>query len=143
MGSRMVRVDFIPGENEQIETVIKLPEEPRSVIHGIVKDCEGKVIENAVVELFELEDPCSPCSLRPITHTFTDECGEFLFGPLTPYRHYVIKVWVNEVKIRHIVIHPDESNGPYSYDLGDDRDIPAANTDGQGGKRGRGRAKKG
>jgi hypothetical protein len=104
MGSQLVKLEITPGENEQIELVVKVPEEPRSIIHGVVKDHCDKVIENAVVKLFEQENPCSPCSLRPITHTFTDECGQFLFGPLAPGKHYVIKVWVSDVKVRHLMV---------------------------------------
>jgi hypothetical protein len=108
MGSCLISVGFTPEENEQIDVVIKVPEEPRSIIHGIVKDYCDNVIENAVVKLFEVENPCNPCSLKPITHTFTDDCGQFLFGPLTPYKHYVVKVWVNDIKVRRLVIKPGE-----------------------------------
>jgi len=111
MGSQVVKVEFTPGENEQIELVVKVPEEPRSIIHGIVKDDCDKVIENAVVKLFEQDNPCNPCSLKPITHTFTDKCGQFLFGPLMPNKHYVIKVWVNDVKIRRMVIRQKGEDG--------------------------------
>lgn len=65
-----------------------------------------KAIENAVVILFEMENPCNPCSLRAISHTSTDECGQFLFGSLAPCRHYDIKVWVNDIKVRHMKIKP-------------------------------------
>jgi len=121
MGSRLVRFNFTPGENEQIETVIKVPEEKRSVIHGIVKDHKGRMIKDAVVKLFEVLDPHDKCSLKPITHTFTDDCGQFLFGPLIACRHYAIKVWINDVKIRELVIHPDDCPKP-PYDNNHNKD---------------------
>jgi len=40
------------------------------------------------------------CDLEPITHTFTDACGQFLFGPLCPDRKYAVKIWHNDVCIR-------------------------------------------
>ncbi len=111
MGSRLERFDFVPGKNEQIEAVVRVPEEPRSVIHGIVKNHCNQVIKDAVVKLFELRNPRRPCSLKPLTHTFTDDCGQFIFGPLIPGKHYVIKVWIDDVKIRPIIIRPD---GPHT-----------------------------
>lgn len=108
MGSRMVKVAFVPGENEQIEAVIKLPKEPRSVIHGIVKNYNNQIVENAVVKLFQVENPHNPCSMTPISHTFTDECGQFIFGPLCPGKQYVIKVWVNDIKFKELIVCPDD-----------------------------------
>ncbi len=105
MGSRLVKFNVKPNENEQIEAIVKVPEEPRSVIHGIVKDHTGKIVKDAVVKLFELKHP--PCNMKPLTHTFTDKCGQFLFGPLCPNKVYVIKVWIDNVKIRKIVIDDD------------------------------------
>jgi hypothetical protein len=97
-----------PKENEQLELTVKLPKEPRSVIHGVVKDCDERPIKDAVVKLFEIVNPCDPCSLRPLTHAFTDECGQFIFGPLCPNKKYVIKVWHDHVKITPIIIKPDK-----------------------------------
>lgn len=105
MGARLVKFGFKPRENEQIEAVVKVGEEKRSVIHGIVKDYKGKVVKDAVVKLFEVVYP--PCGLKPITHAFTDECGQFIFGPLCPNKNYVVKVWFNDVKIRELIIEPD------------------------------------
>ncbi|HEX9061047.1 MAG TPA: carboxypeptidase regulatory-like domain-containing protein [Clostridia bacterium] len=112
MGSRSVKFSFTPGENEQIETVIKIPEERRSIIHGIVKDCHNKIVRDAIVKLYEvsLHDEHH---LKPLTHVFTDECGQFAFGPLWAGKHYVIKVWINNVKIRELIIRPDEDDCTY------------------------------
>ncbi|SHH00168.1 hypothetical protein [Tepidibacter thalassicus] len=105
MGARLVKFSFTPEENEQIEAIVKVPEEKKSVIHGIVKDYKGKIVKDAVVKLFEVINP--PCKFKPLTHTFTDECGQFLFGPLCPNKQYVIKVWFNDVKIKQLIIEPD------------------------------------
>lgn len=109
MGTRLVKFDFCPKENEQIDAEIKLPEEKRSVIHGIVKDCRDKAVKDAVVKLFEIITTGNAYNLKPITHTFTDEYGQFLFGPLTPNKKYAIKVWFNEVKARELIVNFEDS----------------------------------
>lgn len=106
MGNRMVKFSFQPGENEQIDAVIKVPEETRSMFHGFVIDECNKPIKNAVVKL--LVEDCTNKHLELVTHTFTDGNGEFVLGPLCAHVKYVIKVWNNHVKTRQIVIKPDE-----------------------------------
>lgn len=106
MGSRLVKYEFSPKENEQIEAIIKVPEETRSVIHGVVIDCRHKPIKDAVVKLLEVL-PGNPCRMKPLTHTFTDSCGQFLFGPLYCNKKYALKVWYSDVKIRELIISPD------------------------------------
>lgn len=53
MGARLVKFDFCPKENEQIEVFIKVPEEKRIVIHRGVKCWHNKAVKGAVVRLFE------------------------------------------------------------------------------------------
>lgn len=106
MGYRLVSFGFTPEKNEQLDVVIKVPQEPRSVIHGVVKNYKNEVVKDAVVKLFR-EKRKDPCDLEPITHTFTDEWGHFLFGPLEPNQKYVIKVWIEDIKNREIVIEPE------------------------------------
>lgn len=126
MGYRLVKFEVCPKENEQLEVTVKLPKEPRSVIHGVVLDCDNKPIKDAVVKLFKVNsssckpNTCKPsCSLTPITHTFTDDCGQFIFGPLCPNQKYIIKVWYDHVKITPIVIKPDPCNS-HRFDECDD-----------------------
>ncbi|MCG8542101.1 MAG: carboxypeptidase-like regulatory domain-containing protein [Clostridia bacterium] len=107
MGYRLVSFTFTPEKNEQIDVVIKVPEEPRSVIQGVVKNYKNEVVKDAVVKLFK-ERNNNPYDLEPLTHTFTDEYGHFIFGPLRPNQKYVIKVWIGDVMIRQLVINPDE-----------------------------------
>jgi hypothetical protein len=108
MGARLVKYDFCPKENEQIDAVIKLPEEKRSVIHGVVKDWKDKLVKDAVVKLFEVVSKGNSCSYKPIAHTFTDEMGQFLFGPLCPNKKYAVKVWFNDTKVREVIVEPDD-----------------------------------
>ena len=120
MGARVVKFDFCPRENEQIEVYIKVPEEKRSVIHGVVKDWRNKVVKDAVVKLFEEVPKGDECDLKPITHTFTDECGQFLFGPLYAHKKYVIKVWFDDVRIREMEITPEDDECDYHNERGED-----------------------
>lgn len=100
--SQLAKFDFCITPNQQLDATIKLPKEDRGVIHGQVIDECNKPIEDAVVKLFELDckwDGKKPgCQkMQPITHTFTDECGQFLFGPLCANKFYFVKIWVNDV----------------------------------------------
>lgn len=108
MGTRSLYFSFTPGENEQIEAIIKLPDESRSILHGIVKNSYNKVIVDAVVNLYECNNAQGKDILKPLTHTFTDECGHFVFGPLTPHKNYAIKLWINDVVTREFIVNVDE-----------------------------------
>ena len=35
---------------------------------------------------------------KPVSHTFTDKHGQFVFGPLCPEKKYEIQIWYNAVK---------------------------------------------
>lgn len=99
MGWKLERVDLCGCDqikpNEEKELCIVLQEEKRAAIHGVVKFCSGKPVKGAVVKLFkkkDFKDCCDTCELVPITFTFTDECGQFLFGVESEI-DYVIKVF--------------------------------------------------
>ncbi len=110
MGYKLTGFEFVTGENEQIDATIKVPKEPRSMLHGVVMDCSNKVIKDAVVKLFKVRGAHHSCRLKPITHAFTDRDGQFMFGPLAANCKYVIKVWVNHVNIKELIIQPDDCN---------------------------------
>lgn len=46
----------------------------------------------------EIVCECGKEERRPVSHTFTDEEGEFVFGPLCPDKKYEINFWVDQVK---------------------------------------------
>ncbi|MCM8709593.1 carboxypeptidase regulatory-like domain-containing protein [Clostridium sp. SYSU_GA19001] len=121
MGYKLVKFNVVPEENEQIDAIIKVPKEPRSVIHGVVLDECNRPKKDAVVKLLKMSSH-DPKRLEPITHTFTDEHGQFLFGPLCPHVKYVIKVWINHVKTRELVIKPEECNDNCIENPNDDHD---------------------
>ena len=95
-------VDGVISGGKQFDLDITLPEDNRDVIYGVVKNCFKEPVDNAVVKLVEIEYKCGKKELKPVSHTFTDEDGEFVFGPLCPGKKYAVQIWANQVK--HIKI---------------------------------------
>ena len=90
----IVDVDGFIENGKQFDLDLKLPEDDRNVVYGIIKDHHGEPIKDAVVKLVEV---CKD-ERKPVSHTFTDKEGEFVFGPLCPHKSYAIQIWVNKVK---------------------------------------------
>jgi hypothetical protein len=105
--SQVAEFNLYVGESQCIDATFQLPPETRSVVRGVVIDCCGNPIENAVVTIME-EDVCE-CgeamtqassnhpTLRLIAQAFTDHCGQFFIGPICADREYRIMVWVNNI----------------------------------------------
>lgn len=91
-------IDGFIEKGKQFDLDITLPEDNRDVIYGVVKNCYKEPVEDAVVKLLEVVCECGKEERKPVTHTFTDENGEFVFGPLCPGKEYAIEIFVNEVK---------------------------------------------
>lgn len=91
-------VDGVISGGKQFDLDITLPEDNRDVIYGVVKDCFKEPVRNAVVKLVEVACEHGKEERRPIGHTFTDEEGEFVFGPLCPGKEYAIQIWVNDTR---------------------------------------------
>lgn len=99
----VLNVDGQIASGKQYDVDVVIPEDNRNVIYGVIKDCFKEPICNAVVKLIEVERECGGKEKRrPVAHTFTNESGEFVFGPLCPHKFYEIKIWVN--RVRHIKI---------------------------------------
>ena len=81
-------------KGKQFDIEVKLPEDNRNVIYGIVKDYYGEPVKNAVVKLIEVNKK----ERNPVSHTFTDNEGEFVFGPLCPDKSYEVQIWKDKVK---------------------------------------------
>lgn len=94
----VLNVDGILATGKQFDLDITLPEDNRSVIYGVVKDCYQEPVCEAVVKLVEVVCECGKEERRPVSHTFTDKNGEFVFGPLCSNRFYEIEIWVDRVK---------------------------------------------
>ncbi len=94
----VIEVDGVMEKGKQFDLDISLPIDNRNVIYGTIKDCYREPVKDAVVKLIEVE--CGKDGMKkrtPISHTFTDEYGEFVFGPLCPDKEYAIDIWVNDV----------------------------------------------
>lgn len=92
-------IDGFVSNGKQFDIDITLPEDNRNVIYGTIKNRYKDPISNAVVKLIEIVIGKDGRKTRvPVTHTFTDENGEFVFGPLCPDKDYAISIWVNDVR---------------------------------------------
>lgn len=97
----IVGIEGFAASGKQFDLDITIPEDARDVIYGIVKDCYKNPVCDAVVKLIEVEKGCKE-NRKPVSHTFTDKHGEFVFGPLCPGKIYAIEIWANRVE--HIKI---------------------------------------
>ena len=94
----VVKVDGFIEKGKQFDLEINLPEDNRNVIYGVIKDCYKDPVEDAVVKLIEVCYEYGKEERKPVSHTFTDKDGEFVFGPLCPDKSYEIQIWVDRVK---------------------------------------------
>ncbi len=94
----IIDIDGHIEAGKQFDLDIVLPEDERNVVYGVVKDCYKEPVKDAVVKLIEVEYKSGKEERKPVSHTFTDKDGEFVFGPLCPDRKYEIQIWVNKVK---------------------------------------------
>ena len=94
----IIKVDGVLAAGKQFDLDISLPEDNRNVVYGVVRDCYGEPVKDAVVKLIEVVRECGEKERRPVSHTFTDKDGEFVFGPLCPDRVYEVQIWVDKVK---------------------------------------------
>lgn len=94
----IIGVDGFIESGKQFDLDITLPEDNRNVIYGVIKDCYKEPVKDAVVKLIEIVKECGEFERRPVSHTFTDKDGEFVFGPLCPDKHYEVQIWANKVK---------------------------------------------
>lgn len=93
-----IKVDGFVEKGTQFDIEINLPQDNRDVIFGVIKDCYKEPVEDAVVKLIEVSHECGKEERKPVSHTFTDRDGEFVFGPLCPDKKYEIQFWANRVK---------------------------------------------
>jgi hypothetical protein len=99
-------VDGLLASGIQYDLEIFLPEDRREVVYGIVKDCHGCPIEDAVVKLVEVFYFHGKKVRAPVSHTFTDKEGDFTFGPLCPDKKYEIIIWADAVKHKKFCVKP-------------------------------------
>ena len=88
----IIDIDGYIANGKQYDLDITLANDNRDVIYGIVRDCFKDPVKDAVVKLVEVDYNCGKKELKPVTHTFTDSDGEFVFGPLCPGKKYSVQV---------------------------------------------------
>ena len=98
MEKQLVKVEGFIEKGKQFDVDITVPEDDRNVIYGRLKNKYHRPLYNAVVKLIEVSREFGKEIRKPVTHTFTDKDGEFVFGPLCPDKHYEIQIWYNDVK---------------------------------------------
>ncbi len=87
----------------QFDLDITLPEDNRNVVFGTLKDSYGDPVQDAVIKLIEvIKKDHNEIDRKPVSHTFTNKNGEFVFGPLCPRKNYSIDIWAN--KVDHVKI---------------------------------------
>lgn len=95
----VIDVNGLISNGKQFDLDIVLPEDTRDVIYGKIKNMFREPIKDAVVKLIEIDFGRDGKKKRiPVSHTFTDKYGEFVFGPLCPGKQYAIDIWVNDVR---------------------------------------------
>lgn len=95
----VVNVDGFIEKGKQFDMEIIVPEDDRNVIYGVLKNKHGEPIQDAVIKLIEVvKEDCGMEDRRPVSHTFSDKNGEFVFGPLCPDKFYEIQIWCDKVK---------------------------------------------
>lgn len=94
----MIDVDGVIASGKQFDLDITLPEDNRNVIYGVIRNCYKEPVKDAVVKLIEVCREFGKEERKPVSHTFTDKDGQFVFGPLCPDKKYEVQVWVDDVK---------------------------------------------
>ena len=95
---------FKPAKGEHIETVVHLEPDPRCALRGSLLDGKDQPVEAATVLLYQVPEEGQ---YKLASHSFTDQAGQFVFGPLAPDTLYQIRIVNDEVKLRELEIHTD------------------------------------
>ena len=90
----MVDINGFIEAGKQFDLEINIDEDRRDVIFGVIKDSCHEPVKDAVVKLIEV----TKHGRKPVSHTFTDKDGEFVFGPLCSDKKYAIDIWANHVE---------------------------------------------
>ncbi|MDR3277647.1 MAG: hypothetical protein LBT12_02645 [Oscillospiraceae bacterium] len=88
---------FKPGEGAQIEAAVSIEPEKAAAVCGTVLDA-GAAVRGALVLMFRADEK------KLIDRQFTDEDGQFFFGPIEGNVLYLIKVYKNNIKIRELEV---------------------------------------
>jgi hypothetical protein len=82
-----------PETDKDFERKFIIHDDNRDIIDGIILDSNNNVVADAIVKLYILDMETN--NMEAISYTFTDEYGEFVFGPVNTDNNFLIKVWYN------------------------------------------------
>ncbi len=100
--SSVAKFYFKPSEGEHVETTVNIENEKAAAVCGTVRDKEGATVAGALVLLFRSGE-----GKKLIDRQFTDDEGQFSFGPIEGNILYLIKVYKNSIKLRELEIIAD------------------------------------
>jgi len=84
-----------PATHEVVETTVALAADQRPALIGTVVDTNDKPVDAALVTVYRADAPQTP-----IGALYTDDQGQFAFGPLEPGKLYHVKVFKRTDQIR-------------------------------------------
>ncbi len=95
----VVDVDGVLANGKQFDLDITLPKDGRNVIFGVIRNSYKEPVKDAVVKLIEIKcGKDGKYDRVPVSHTFSNDNGEFVFGPLCPDKEYAITIWADDVR---------------------------------------------
>ena len=131
-GKKDIDIQGFVSNGTEYDLDIQLPEDNREAIFGVVKDSYGDPISDAIVKLIEVKKDFGKTERKPVTHTFSDKHGHFVFGPLCPNRKYEIEIWANKVdhiKICKVCSHHGKCLKGINLDCDDCKDFNQSETE--------------
>jgi hypothetical protein len=87
-----------PAPGERVESTLTLPPSQAASIYGVVQTADGTPARGCVVLLYDEHEPA------PLAQAFTNEEGQFCFGPLVGDRLYIINIYYDDAQIRTLEI---------------------------------------
>ena len=93
------KIYFKPAEGEHIEATVNIEPEKAAAFSGTVRNKAGEAQADALVLLFRAAE-----GKKLVGRQFTDEDGQFFFGPIEGGILYLIKIYKNNTKIRELEI---------------------------------------
>lgn len=84
-----------PAAHEVVETSVALSADQRPALVGTVLGTDGRAVSGALVTIY-----CADAPETPVGALYSDEQGQFAFGPLEPGRLYHVKVFKRSDNIR-------------------------------------------
>lgn len=82
-----------PDIDKDCERKFIVHDDNRDIIDGTILDSNNNAVADAVVKLYIIDKETN--GLEAVSYTFTDEYGEFVFGPVNTDNNFLIKVWYN------------------------------------------------